>query len=88
MQCIPKLESEGFEESSEQVGPYIIENVLGEGQFATVKLCRKKQRPRSATLSHGGKFVKYIFYNLIVYFSLKRESNDFAVVFYMSNRVK
>merc|ERR1711871_121734 len=29
------------------------ENVLGEGQFATVKLCRKKQRPRSATLSHG-----------------------------------
>ena len=50
MQYIPNLENdECFEESSEQVGKYVIGKVLGEGQFATVKMCRKKQRPRSTT---------------------------------------
>lgn len=32
-----------FEESNDRVGNYIVCDVLGEGQFATVKSCRKKQ---------------------------------------------
>ncbi len=50
MQCIPNIvKCDSFEESSEQVGGYVIGKVLGEGQFATVKMCRKRLlRPSSA----------------------------------------
>ena len=54
MQYIPKLESEeSFEESSEQVGKYIIGKVLGEGQFATVKVCWKKVEKEKNTNEEG-----------------------------------
>ena len=54
MQYIPKLESEeSFEESSEQVGKYIIGKVLGEGQFATVKVCWRKVEKEKNTNEEG-----------------------------------
>ena len=54
MKSIPPMEDHLiFEESTEQVGSYTIGCVLGEGQFATVKRCRKRETPLSSR-SHDG----------------------------------
>lgn len=43
---IPKVEDEEtFVETEENIGPYAVGDILGEGQFATVKLCWKEEAP-------------------------------------------
>jgi hypothetical protein len=38
---IPALEEEQLEESDSRVGSYVIEDMLGEGQFASVSSCHR-----------------------------------------------
>jgi hypothetical protein len=40
LEAIPKMEEEEFIENEDAIGDYNMGEILGEGQFASVKSCR------------------------------------------------
>jgi hypothetical protein len=72
---IPKLEDENnFDETDERVGEYTVGDLLGEGQFATVKLCWKEGNDTEWAL----KIIKKE--RITTFAALKRVSNEIDIL--------
>jgi len=79
LQSIPTLDMELVaNESEERLGPYGIGQVLGEGQFATVKACWPESEADLGTQQFAIKIIKKE--RLTTFASLKRVSNEIDIL--------